>query len=1160
MAGRLARREFLAWLAAGALFRPAPFRAADEFPVPFRRPAECEDLVPLIDPRNDVYELEKQAAAVEPKLREMMTARSLPLAGDFRGFSPLPSAYRDEAGVKTAEFQPGGDFAAGLKEWLDSLGEVRRADFYVLPEERVRYEVASVSGGEMVYRVGFWRMGWREGRLAEFEPLRETVARSPAPLFRDVTGELFRDVSSFHDQLAKGVPYWRSRLDSASGVGVYGNQGVAAGDIDGDGWDEIYVCQPGGLPNRLYKRRDDGRWEDRTGQAGVGLLDDTAQALFIDLRNSGAQDLAVLTSSRPLLFLNDGEGRFRAVPDAFRFRTPPQGTFAGMAAADYDGDGRVDLYLCSYLYFQSEDQYRYPVPYHDARNGPPNFLFRNRLTTEGEGFFEDVTAEAGFGENNGRYSFAAAWCDYDEDGRPELYVANDFGRNNLYKYVDGRFRDVAEEKGVEDVGPGMSAAWFDYDGDGRLDLYVTNMWTASGQRVASGPSFGPVQDGAAPAAYYGHMKGNSLYRNEGGGRFSYKGGDEGVEMGRWSWAGHGFDFDLDGTPEIFVTAGMITHDPAKDLGSFFWRQVVANSPADDTPAPAYETGWNCLNELIREDYSWNGNEPNVFYVRRGGRYFDFSGVSGLDRAADSRAFAVTDFDGDGRPDLFLKNRLGPQLIALRNESAGERKFIVLELEGTRSNRDAIGAIVRVESANGRSAQVLSAGSGYISQHTKRLYFGLDEAERAETVTVLWPSGARQVFRGLAAGFRYRLVEGAAEYERFPLQPRQPPPAAAPAEGSNDLVFEPAWLIEPVPLPEERPRAGFLYLTDGDPPVAPAGVPFETIDLRKAPEEQAAAYAIFRRYLFDYRAPLRPPLLLLADERSRVHKVYPAVPPAEELKRDLEQINSPERLRLALPFEGWYDAPPSRNHFRMGSAFLQAGYVDKALPYLQEVLGRQPDNFKAHLAVGQVHLQQGRLAEARRHLEKAASLDTESPELWNNLGGLEMEQGNHQAALERFEKALALNPAAPYALVNAAQAYKRVGNTAEAEKLLRRALELDPDDADTANRLGLLLAKKGELEEAEELFQQAIALQRDYAEAINNLAVLYIQQRKVQDAIAAFRYGIEKAPDFDMFYMNLARLYYDLGERVMAEEALRDLLKRKPDHEAAREALRRLETR
>jgi len=132
-----------------------------------------------------------------------------------------------------------------------------------------------------------------------------------------------------------------ARLDPATGIGIYGSNGIAVGDIDNDGADEVYVCQPGGLPNRLYKDMD-GKFRDITEQAGVGVLDDTSCGLLLDLRNAGHQDLIVLRSSGPALFLNQGDGTFRLRDDAFRFATLPQGSFTGMAAADYDRDGKLD--------------------------------------------------------------------------------------------------------------------------------------------------------------------------------------------------------------------------------------------------------------------------------------------------------------------------------------------------------------------------------------------------------------------------------------------------------------------------------------------------------------------------------------------------------------------------------------------------------------------------------------------------------------------------------------------------------------------------------------------------------------------------------------------------------------------------------------------------
>ena len=1160
---RPGRRAFLGWLSAGAAFRPAPVDGAEDFPVQFREPPPCADLRGLVDPAADSFELERRGVEIERWLESSLLSGDLPLSPRFRGESPMPSRYVDADGVLLARYEAGPEtFASGLGRWIDALGRVRRASFAALPGSVVRFEVASETGTGMEYRVGSWRMRWQDGRLASFEPLEETLVRSPRTLFDDVTADLFGAAPTVEEQLAKGIPYWRSRLDPASGIGVYGNQGIAVGDIDGDGWDELYVCQPGGLPNRLYGRRRDGVWVDQTGGAGVGVLDDTAQALFLDLRNIGVQDLVVLTSGGPLLFLNDGSGRFRERPGAFRFREEARGTFAGMAAADYDRDGKVDLYLCCYLYFQSEDQYRYPAPYHDARNGPPNFLFRNELRADGSGSLRDVTEESGMGDNNDRYSFAAAWCDYDGDGWPELYVANDFGRNNLYKYSGGRFRDIAEGRGLHDTGPGMSAAWFDYDRDGRLDLYVTNMWTAAGQRAVADPEFGPATRGVPSGEYHGHMKGNSLYRNRGDGSFAYAAADEGVEMGRWSWSGDGFDFDLDGTPEILVTAGMITHTPERDLGSFFWRRVVAQSPAEQIASPAYETGWNCLNQMVREDYSWNGNEPNVFYVRRGGAYRDHSGVSGLDRAADSRAFAVTDFDGDGRPDLFLKSRLGPQLLAFRNRSAGRRHAIALDLEGTKSNRDAIGTIVRVETEDGVAAQVLSAGSGYISQHTKRLHFGLGDRRRARSVEVVWPSGVRQVFEGWEAGFRYQIREGDDEAPRTPFaSPRQGGPRLAPMEGRNDLGFEATWLFDALPLPE-RADEGFLFLSDGPLSDPPSNVPFKVVDLAAEPPERAAAFAVFRRYLFDYRTGLRLPFGMLVDRSSRVHRVYFSVPPEADLLRDLELLRAGGRgpVGTSIPFDGRYYGNPRRKHYQMGAAFLQAGFPELALPYLREAVRRSRDNYKALVAVAQIELQAGNLDEAEDYLRDARSANPEAPEVWNNLGGLAMARDDYFGASEHFARALALNPDLPYALVNAAQAQVRLGNADDAEQLLRRALALDGTDAEAAGKLGLIMAKQGRYDEARALFQRAIEHDRDHAEAINNLAILYIQTRQLRDAIAALRYGIERVPDFDSFYMNLARVHAELGDYASARDVLRRLLERNAEHEAARRALVQLQGR
>jgi len=1116
------RREFLAALASLGFLRS---RASASIPyaIHFRKANPFDAVLAHIEAGSDEFPLEKQAQEIENRLAAVLHGEPLPLAAGFHGTPPRPLRYtRIAEGVSEAEFAAAETSDPAVAEWIRSLGPIRRARFFALPDDVIRYEIASAGA----YRVGAWKQVWKDGKLESWRPLSETLVTSAAPLFDDITAYSLAGVDSFRAQLLKGNGWWRAHLDAATGITVDGTNGVAVGDIDNDGWDEIYVCQTGGLPNRLYKNRGDATFADITEQAGLGVLDNTACALFADFRNSGHQDLVVLRDTGPLYFANGGDGVFTHVPDAFHFRTAPQGAFTGMAAADYDRDGRLDLYLCTYVYFQSEDQSRYPLPYYDARNGPPNYLFHNRLSQPG-GFFEDVTAGTGIDHNNDRFSFAPAWCDCDGDGWPDLYVANDFGRSNLYRNRKGTFRDEAAEAGVENLAPGMSAAWFDYDGDGRPDLYVSNMWTAAGQRVVQYPAFAPGRD--LQAAWHSHTKGNSLFHNAGDGRFIETAAQEGVAMGRWAWSADGLDFDNDGSPEIFIATGMLTNASEKDLDSFFWRQVVAKSPVTNTPAPDYENGWNAINQLIREDYSWCGREPNVFFNRvqpdGGGaaRFVDFSGVSGVDFAEVSRAFAVTDIDGDGNLDIVLKSRLGPQVRVLRNNCGVGRRSIALRLRGVESNRDAIGARIEV---NGR-VQHLSAGSGFLSQHSKRIHCGLGEAEDAQ-VTIAWPSGRTQKFASLRAGMCYEVTEGAEKVTAVPFRPRTSI-AVAPVEAVNRPEFGSTWLLDPVPLPDTRTGPGFLLLTAGSAArgnVPPPGLPFEVVDVTRAAPDLAAQYSIFRRYLFELRADLELPLLLLIDDRSRAHKFYAEMPAVEALRADLATLRAGRQPELALPFAGHYYSFPRRNHLKLATALYWAGYPDQAVPYLEEVLRQAPDNWKALFALGQIHF------EAER---------------W-------------KAALENYRGVLRIRPGHFGALLGAGEANTRLNDPVEAEKLLRQALEADPQSADAANQLGLVLAGQGRAGEAKEWFQRAISIDREHAGAINNLAVLYLKLGQTNDAIAAFQYGIGKAPGDETLYLNLGRLYISLGQRDKARDVIERLLARKPGDPVATRALQELDSR
>ncbi len=186
------------------------------------------------------------------------------------------------------------------------------------------------------------------------------------------------DAESYTSQMLRGSDYWRTVLDGACGIDVYGNNGVAAGDYDNDGFDDLYVCQPSGLPNRLYRNRGDGTFEDVTEKSGVGVLDNTACALFADFREQGAPGPSCgLWQRSPALSQSRGRDLLAQARCLQVCSIPRRERSPMRRLADYDRDGRLDIYFCLYSYYLGLDQYHYPVPYFDARNGPPNFLLHN---------------------------------------------------------------------------------------------------------------------------------------------------------------------------------------------------------------------------------------------------------------------------------------------------------------------------------------------------------------------------------------------------------------------------------------------------------------------------------------------------------------------------------------------------------------------------------------------------------------------------------------------------------------------------------------------------------------------------------------------------------------------------------------------------------------
>jgi Flp pilus assembly protein TadD/peroxiredoxin len=1179
-----------------------------------------EPFLKQLDPGSDAFPLEGQAKDLEARLRELSdslragetraaTLIAQLLDASFRGGRLLPAGGVAD-GQLPLEVKRAADlprdatldaraFGVELRRLLDDIRDVVVAEFVITAIEPdgaadsptalrtvVRYDI--VGAGTNWYRlehVGEWEMRWRRNasgwQVVRWIAMSHVLSRARNPIFAEITEAALGRNDSFRRQLTIDLDSWMAALDSVLTRDSNGHQGVSVGDADGDGLDDLYVAQPAGLPNRLYRNRGDSTFEDITDEAGVGVLDDTAQSLFADVDTDGDQDLIVATSTNPLLFVNDGKGHFRVVPDAFRFARPLQGVLTSIAMADYDRDGFLDLYLCVYSYFfgAGEDKAGTPAPYYDARNGPPGVLFRS----DGHGRFVDVTQETGLEAGNERYHFAAAWADYDGDGWPDLLVSNDFGAKNLYHNLgrrDGtvKFEDAAASAGALDHGAGMSAAFVDYDNDGLLDIYTGNMWSAPGLRVTSAPTFMRDAPPDVRALYRRHARGNSLLRNIGNGRFEDTTLDAHAEMGRWAWASDALDVDSDGWEDLYVANGMLTRktDPSsrEDLEGFFWRQVVARSPLTRVRGTPYDDAWRAINQWLVHG-SIASRQRNVFLHNDGrGGYDEVSGAVGLDLDQDGRSFAVLDIDRDGDPDLaVMADRQAPQLRIFRNDFETHAARLAVTLAGTKSNRDAIGARVTVVTDRINKTRIVQAGSGFLSQHSKELLIGLGASERVLKLTVNWPSGATQVFMDVPLNVRIRIVEGGGiETEALtPRSIRNSPPVTAENAAASRAVPASAphatWMYEPFPAPDfslpdragatrslsalkGKPAIVLLWSSDvaaaraaletlerGGQPLTRAGIesiaiavdtPSDQPSLRTRPAgatpvvvataDVTLSYAILNRHLFMNRQDLRLPTCLLLDRSGNVVKVYRDRLDVDEIVKDANAID-------ASPIERLARAVPFRGTFYSGLP------LRNYLPYGRELL----DNGLDRAAV---------IA-----FERAAQANPGAPTLYR-LGTLLARSGETARARTAFERALALQPDLAEANNDLGALLAQGGDLDAAIARFRAALASIPEYPDALNNLGYALLLTGRDGEARGLYEQALALQPDFPEALNNLGLLFGRAGDMDRAERYFRDALSRRSDYGEAANNLALVLVSRGHPDAAVGLLEDLLKRTPKYEAA----------
>ncbi len=509
---------------------------------------------------------------------------------------------------------------------------------------------------------------------------------------------------------------------------------VAVADFDRDGWQDFYVTNSGeGSRNRLYRNQGDGTFTDVAAEVGVADVNRPGTgvsmgAVWGDYDNDGFEDLFLFKYGRPELFRNEGGRRF--VPAGEQAGLPAWVNANAATWLDFDRDGLLDLFLAGY-WDERIDLWRLtttrimPESFEYANNGGRKYLLRNR----GDGTFADVTTAMGI--TSRRWTLAVGTADLSGSGYPDLFLSNDYGVSELFVNQAGRgFLDVAQDAGVgRTPKSGMNASFGDVFNDGRLAIYKTNI-SEPGVLVQGNDLWVPK---AGPA---GRMEFDNLAASLG------------IDLGGWSWGAQFGDLNNDGNLDLYLLNGYVS---AGERSSYWYDFSVIAVGHSTIIGDA--RNWPAM-----KGRSLSGYQRKRLWLNDGaGRFTDVAQVVGVSDSNDGRAVAFADFGNRGALDVVVANQRGP-LLLYRNDVQPGRHWIAFDLEGTVSNRSAIGARIEVHWAGKVQAQEVAAASGFSAQNSRRIHVGLGSAGQVDRVVVRWPSGTRQEIVGPAVDRVHALKE------------------------------------------------------------------------------------------------------------------------------------------------------------------------------------------------------------------------------------------------------------------------------------------------------------------------------------------------------------------------------------------------------------------
>ncbi|HEX3185343.1 MAG TPA: CRTAC1 family protein [Pyrinomonadaceae bacterium] len=512
--------------------------------------------------------------------------------------------------------------------------------------------------------------------------------------------------------------------------------GVSIVDFDRDGWSDIYVTNSGeGSKNALFKNLSDGSFKDVAGDLGIADVNQLGTgvsmgAVWGDYDNDGYEDLFLYKWGKPELFHNDAGQKFSRVTDKAKL---PDWVNANTAIwFDYDRDGRLDLFLGGYY---SEDVNLWhlkttrmmPESFEYAKNGGRKYLFRNL----GDGLFEEVSQRVGI--DSRRWALAAAAADLRGTGNTDLFIANDYGISEMF-FNDGKqFREVGKDTGVGfSPKSGMNASIGDVLNQGRYSIYVSNI-SEEGVLIQGNNLWVPSEG----------TTGDSL-------RYENLAREMDVEIGGWSFGAQFGDLNNDGTLDLYLVNGYISADRNQNYWYDFSKIAGGNSTIISDAAH-----WPAM-----EGRSLSGYQQKKVWLNDGaGKFVDVAQAVGASDLYDGRAVALVDLWNRGVLDVVVANQRGPLLI-YKNNVTPDNKWIEFELEGSASNRSAIGAEVRLFWNGHQQVQSVSGGNGFCSQNQRRLHFGVGKNPQLDKAEIRWPSGKVETIEKPSVGQTYKIKESA----------------------------------------------------------------------------------------------------------------------------------------------------------------------------------------------------------------------------------------------------------------------------------------------------------------------------------------------------------------------------------------------------------------